>query len=574
MKKMLSILLSILMVIGVSSGVSLSAFAAGNSFSAATTATLGKNYSSTISSSNTSDYYKFTVKRPGTVTFTVNSYINQSLKLYDAKQNNLSSNSITNSNSSVAEKNVVTYNVVAGEYYAVFSCYYSDYGKYNFTITASAAGESFEDSQTSTNNSMQYASKIDLNTSYTAHIALNDKSDYFVFDLPSSGEINIVSNIAMNSKMYLYDSKGNQIYNTSLEKETVNPTDKISRAFDLVKGRYYLEYTRHSYYYEYGKINFTVNFTSANESFAETQESSNNSFEYASSIALGKRYYGQIAANDSCDYYKFSIPKNGKVTFDINTGYSGYVEIYDSAFEYVTRESIGGETNNEFDNLKFTKELNKGTYYLVFEQDYHSNTGNFNFAVSFSEIVNPPAMPSSLKVSSRGVNSLKLSWSKVSGATGYQLQRKSGNSYVTVATTASTSATVNNLKAGTAYSFKVRAYKTVNGKKYYSSWKTLTSPTKPSKVNLKSLSTNSNHEIIVKWSALSGGSGYQVQFAKDSNFKNVIATKTRSGIGTNKHVGKNFTKGKKYYVRVRAYKTCNGTKYYGAWSNAKSIKSK
>ena len=36
----------------------------------------------------------------------------------------------------------------------------------------------------------------------------------------------------------------------------------------------------------------------------------------------------------------------------------------------------------------------------------------------------------------------------------------------------------------------------------------------------------------------------------------------------------NITKGKTYYIRVRAYKTVNGTKYYGAWSKVKSIKCK
>lgn len=40
----------------------------------------------------------------------------------------------------------------------------------------------------------------------------------------------------------------------------------------------------------------------------------------------------------------------------------------------------------------------------------------------------------------------------------------------TIANTTATSCTVKSLKAGTAYAFRVRAYKTVNGTKYYGAW--------------------------------------------------------------------------------------------------------
>jgi hypothetical protein len=37
---------------------------------------------------------------------------------------------------------------------------------------------------------------------------------------------------------------------------------------------------------------------------------------------------------------------------------------------------------------------------------------------------------------------------------------------------------------------------------------------------------------------------------------------------------KNFKKGKKYTVQVRAYRTVNGKNYFGAWSDAKKVKIK
>lgn len=69
-------------------------------------------------------------------------------------------------------------------------------------------------------------------------------------------------------------------------------------------------------------------------------------------------------------------------------------------------------------------------------------------------------------------------------------------------------------------------------------------------------------------------SGYQIYWAKDKNFKNVVAKTTVSGQGKTSYTGRNFTKENRYYVKIRAYKTVNGKKYYGSWSNVKSVKAK
>lgn len=62
--------------------------------------------------------------------------------------------------------------------------------------------------------------------------------------------------------------------------------------------------------------------------------------------------------------------------------------------------------------------------------------------------------------------------------------------------------------------------------------------------------------------------------AKDKNFKKVVSKTNVSGQKKTSYTGKNFTKGKRYYVKVRAYKTVNGNKIYGAWSNVRNVKAK
>ena len=93
----------------------------------------------------------------------------------------------------------------------------------------------------------------------------------------------------------------------------------------------------------------------------------------------------------------------------------------------------------------------------------------------------------------------------------------------------------------------------------------------PAKVKLTSLTALKGHKIKAKWNKCStSATGYQIYWAKDKKFKKVVAKTTTKGRSKVTYTGKNFTKGRKYYVRVRAYKKAGGKTYYGAWSNIKA----
>ena len=93
---------------------------------------------------------------------------------------------------------------------------------------------------------------------------------------------------------------------------------------------------------------------------------------------------------------------------------------------------------------------------------------------------------------------------------------------------------------------------------------------KPGKPSLSSVKNTSGKKIAVKLSKkVSGASGYEVQYSTSSKFSSGVKTlKTASTSVTLK----NLTKGKKYYVRVRAYKTDSMGKIYGSYSSVKSVK--
>ena len=96
---------------------------------------------------------------------------------------------------------------------------------------------------------------------------------------------------------------------------------------------------------------------------------------------------------------------------------------------------------------------------------------------------------------------------------------------------------------------------------------------KPKKTSIKKLSKGKK-KFTVTWAKVSGVKGYQIQYSSDKKFKknnkSVTVTKQKT---TNATVKKLKSK-KKYYVRVRTYKTVNGKKIYSSWSKVKSVKTK
>lgn len=96
---------------------------------------------------------------------------------------------------------------------------------------------------------------------------------------------------------------------------------------------------------------------------------------------------------------------------------------------------------------------------------------------------------------------------------------------------------------------------------------------KPSKVKAPSLKSQKARQIVVSFKKITGAEGYEIAYSTNKKFPSSSAKKIVSD-SAKKTLGK-LKSGKKYYVRVRAYKTdSTGKKVYGAYSEAKSIKVK
>ena len=103
-----------------------------------------------------------------------------------------------------------------------------------------------------------------------------------------------------------------------------------------------------------------------------------------------------------------------------------------------------------------------------------------------------------------------------------------------------------------------------------------TAPTivaKPKSASIKKVKA-AKKAISVIWKKVGGVKGYQVQVATDKKFKKNKKTVTIKKRKTTKTTVKKLKAKKKYYVRIRTYKTVNGKKVYSSWSKVKSVKTK
>ena len=93
----------------------------------------------------------------------------------------------------------------------------------------------------------------------------------------------------------------------------------------------------------------------------------------------------------------------------------------------------------------------------------------------------------------------------------------------------------------------------------------LVKPAKPANLKVRP----GKRMMTISWNKASGVSGYEYQYSLKKNFAGAKKINTKKG----KVVVKKLKRGKKYYVRVRAYKLVNGKKVYSAWSKS-SVKVK
>lgn len=96
---------------------------------------------------------------------------------------------------------------------------------------------------------------------------------------------------------------------------------------------------------------------------------------------------------------------------------------------------------------------------------------------------------------------------------------------------------------------------------------------KPIKPTISSVKNSASKKMTVKWKAVDGISGYELQYSTDKNFKKSV-TKKKIASSKKSATYSKLSKGKTYYVRMRTYVKADGKTKYSGWSTVKSVKIK
>lgn len=175
--------------------------------------------------------------------------------------------------------------------------------------------------------------------------------------------------------------------------------------------------------------------------------------------------------------------------------------------------------------------------------------------------VSAPAAPSKV-VADADPCEVKLTWSKVSGATGYRIYYKQPGDTSwkrAISSTTSTSALINVLK-GRAYIFAVRSYVKSGSDVIWGGYKEVTTVTPPT-IPKHFESEQNASAIKIRWTWLPEADGYRIYYrtSPSASWKTAVPS---VGGGVNTYTFKNLPAGKRYYFAVRAYvKTAYGTAF-------------
>lgn len=185
-----------------------------------------------------------------------------------------------------------------------------------------------------------------------------------------------------------------------------------------------------------------------------------------------------------------------------------------------------------------------------------------------------PAQPALKSAKSLGYNTISIEWTKVEGATGYDIYRKTTGTYSKIGTVDKQSTvTFKDEKAitGVRYQYTVRAFYNKNGIKKVSTYENYIHGTAyPSNPNLTSVTSVEYNAIELKWDKVDGANGYKIyrKLPSDKNYKELITLYEQ----TDKYTDQTVTCGTTYQYVIKSFRYENGKTYTSGNNSAVSCK--
>lgn len=259
-----------------------------------------------------------------------------------------------------------------------------------------------------------------------------------------------------------------------------------------------------------------------------------------------------------------------KLSWDSVLGANAYVITAESINNLKTfTKTVHGRAEGEIDGLIDGNEYIVTVRALAYDSKGNALSGEPSDYISSKTTGNKI---SGVKVSARTEKSITLSWYRIADCESYTVYQYDSalKEYKPVGKTDgnTNSLKISNLKQGLSYKFTVCANKQ---NRQCEPSDVFSAVTVPKKVSNKSAKSKKSRRIIYSFKKVNA-TGYQYQWSTHRNFKSNFLTKNTK---STKVTIKTAQSRRRYYVRVRAYKTeRGGKKIYGKWSNVKSVRVK
>lgn len=210
---------------------------------------------------------------------------------------------------------------------------------------------------------------------------------------------------------------------------------------------------------------------------------------------------------------------------------------------------------------KDNKMPGKGSVIIKGKSDY---TGSINRTITIAPLA--PVISSVKNIE----NGIRIKWEKTVGAEKYVIYRKTGNGawrkYKTIKATEAGSYINTKNTNGSRYQYKIRACADgIYGA--YSTAYTIYRVKQPT-VKVKKIRKG---KLQCSWKKNTKATGYQIMYGTKASMQGAKTITVKRAATVKKNITE-LKIGKKYYVRMRTYKTGNKKKYYSNWSKTINIR--
>jgi subtilisin family serine protease len=358
--------------LNVSAATAAPADSAGNTLATARLITVGSTastFSDWVGSTDTNDYYRFTLGATSNFNLTLNGLSSDA----DVQLLNSAGTVIQSSAAGGTTAESIVRQLTADTYYIRV---YPYSGSTNYNLNVSAATAAPADSAGNTLATARLITVGSTASTFSDWVGSTDTNDYYRFTLGATSNFNLTLNgLSSDADVQLLNSAG-----TVIQSSAAGGTTAESIVRQLTADTYYIRVYPYS-----GSTNYNLNVSAATAAPADL---AGNTLATARLITVGSTastFSDWVGSTDTNDYYRFTLGATSNFNLTLNgLSSDADVQLLNSAGSVITSSTNSGTTADTI-----SSQLAAGTYYIRVYP--YSGSTNYNLNVSAATAAPPPS---------------------------------------------------------------------------------------------------------------------------------------------------------------------------------------